>query len=98
MATVSLIILTLTLGGLLMQFNIIQTAMVPLAKRLKSSGSLVTALSFRDWREHLRWGTIPLRDLTREGFKQTFNDRGLDNLALSRVLEDGRTVINYLIP
>ena len=33
-----------------------------------------------------------------KAFKETFNRRGLDNLALSRVLEDGGTVINYLVP
>ncbi len=33
-----------------------------------------------------------------KAFKKPFNDHGLDNLALSRVLEDGGTVINYLVP
>jgi len=99
MATVSLIILTLTLGGLLMQFNIIQTAMVPLAKRLKSSGSLVTAAILSGIGVNIFVGEQYLSViLPGKAFKQTFNDRGLDNLALSRVLEDGGTVINYLIP
>lgn len=31
-------------------------------------------------------------------FKKTFNDGGLDNSALGRVLEDGGTVLNYLVP
>ncbi|WP_204121356.1 MULTISPECIES: Na+/H+ antiporter NhaC [Levilactobacillus] len=99
MSTVSLIILTLTLGGLLMQFNIIQTAMVPLAKRLKSSGSLVTAAILSGIGVNIFVGEQYLSViLPGKAFKQTFNDRGLDNLALSRVLEDGGTVINYLIP
>ncbi|MFC6206591.1 Na+/H+ antiporter NhaC [Levilactobacillus tongjiangensis] len=99
MSTVSLIILTLTLGGLLMKFNIIQTAMVPLAKRLKSSGSLVTAAILSGIGVNVFVGEQYLSViLPGKAFKQTFNDRGLDNLALSRVLEDGGTVINYLVP
>ncbi|MFC6260122.1 Na+/H+ antiporter NhaC [Levilactobacillus fujinensis] len=99
MATVSLIILTLTLGGLLMKFNIIQTAMVPLAKRLKGSGSLVTAAILSGIGVNIFVGEQYLSViLPGKAFKQTFNDKGLDNLALSRVLEDGGTVINYLVP
>ncbi|KRN02985.1 Na+ H+ antiporter [Levilactobacillus senmaizukei DSM 21775 = NBRC 103853] len=99
MSTVSLIILTLTLGGLLMKFNIIQTAMVPLAKRLHSNGSVVTAAILAGIGVNVFVGEQYLSViLPGKAFKQTFNDRGLDNLALSRVLEDGGTVINYLVP
>jgi len=99
MSTVSLIILTLTLGGLLMKFNIIQTAMVPLAQRLKNTGSVVTAAILSGIGVNVFVGEQYLSViLPGKAFKQTFNDRGLDNLALSRVLEDGGTVINYLVP
>ena len=41
MGTVSLIITTLALGGLLMELGIIQTAMEPLIQRLNRPGKLV---------------------------------------------------------
>ncbi|AJA80270.1 Na+/H+ antiporter NhaC [Levilactobacillus brevis] len=99
MSTVSLIILTLTLGGLLMKFNVIQTVMVPLAKRLHGTGSLVTAAILAGIGVNIFVGEQYLSViLPGKAFKETFNARGLDNLALSRVLEDGGTVINYLVP
>lgn len=99
MGTVSLIFLTLSLGGLLMKFDVIQTAMAPLAKKLKTPGSLVTATILSGIGVNIFVGEQYLSViLPGKAFKETFNKRGLDNLALSRVLEDGGTVINYLIP
>ena len=99
MGTVSLIILTLALGGLLRKFNLIETAMVPLIKRLHRNGALVTAGVLAGISVNLFVGEQYLSTiLPGKAFKQPFNDHGLDNLALSRVLEDGGTVINYLIP
>lgn len=99
MGTVSLIFLTLSLGGLLMKFNVIQTAMEPLAEKLKTPGSVVTATILSGIGVNIFVGEQYLSViLPGKAFKTTFNKRGLDNLALSRVLEDGGTVINYLIP
>jgi len=99
MGTVSLIFLTLSLGGLLMKFDIIQTVMKPLAQRLRTPGSVVTATILSGIGVNIFVGEQYLSViLPGKAFKQTFNERGLDNLALSRVLEDGGTVINYLIP
>ena len=99
MGTVSLIFLTLSLGGLLMKFDVIQTAMTPLAKKLKTPGSVVTATILSGIGVNIFVGEQYLSViLPGKAFKETFNKRGLDNLALSRVLEDGGTVINYLIP
>lgn len=99
MSTVSLILLTLSLGGLLMKFNLIQTAMVPLTKRLKGAGATVTAAILAGIGVNIFVGEQYLSViLPGKAFKTTFNQRGLANLALSRVLEDGGTVINYLIP
>jgi len=99
MGTVSLIFLTLSLGGLLMKFNVIQTAMAPLAEKLKTPGSVVTATILSGIGVNIFIGEQYLSViLPGKAFKGTFNKRGLDNLALSRVLEDGGTVINYLVP
>jgi NhaC family Na+:H+ antiporter len=99
MGTISLIFLTLSLGGLLMKYDIIQTAIEPLAKRLKSPGSVVTATILSGIGVNIFVGEQYLSViLPGKAFKDTYNKRGLDNLALSRVLEDGGTVINYLIP
>ncbi len=99
MGTISLIFLTLSLGGLLMKFDIIQTAIEPLAKRLKSPGSVVTATILSGIGVNIFVGEQYLSViLPGKAFKDTYRKRGLDNLALSRVLEDGGTVINYLIP
>lgn len=99
MGTISLIFLTLSLGGLLMRFQIIQTVMEPLSKKLKSPGSVVTAAILSGIGVNIFVGEQYLSViLPGKAFKQTFNEHGLDNLALSRVLEDGGTVINYLVP
>ncbi|MFD1670615.1 Na+/H+ antiporter NhaC [Agrilactobacillus yilanensis] len=99
MGTISLIFLTLSLGGLLMKFGVIQTAMTPLSKKLKTPGSVVTAAILSGIGVNVFVGEQYLSViLPGKAFKQTFNDHGLDNLALSRVLEDGGTVINYLVP
>lgn len=73
--------------------------MVPLAKRLHGTGSLVTAAILAGIGVNIFVGEQYLSViLPGKAFKETFNARGLDNLALSRVLEDGGTVINYLVP
>ncbi|GAF39349.1 predicted tyrosine transporter, NhaC family [Agrilactobacillus composti DSM 18527 = JCM 14202] len=43
MPTVALIVLTLSLGGLLVHFGLINAVMVPLSERLNSHGKLITA-------------------------------------------------------
>lgn len=99
MGTVSLIFMTLSLGGLLMKFDLIQIAMKPLVDRLHRDGDLVTAGIFAGIGVNLFVGEQYLSTiLPGKAFKKPFNDHGLDNLALSRVLEDGGTVINYLVP
>ncbi|USQ68755.1 Na+/H+ antiporter NhaC [Companilactobacillus allii] len=99
MGTVSLIFLTLSLGGLLMKFDVIQTAMTPLTAKLKTPGAVVLATILSGIGVNVFVGEQYLSViLPGKAFKEAFNKRGLDNLALSRVLEDGGTVINYLIP
>lgn len=99
MATVSLIIVTLSLGGILMKFNIVQSAMAPLVKHLRRPGALVTTTILAGIGINLFVGEQYLSViLPGKAFKPAFTRIGLAPLALSRVLEDGGSVINYLIP
>ena len=99
MATVALIISTLSLGGMLMKFNIVQSAMEPLVKHLNKPGRLITVTIISGICINLFVGEQYLSViLPGRAFKPAFDKIGLSPLALSRVLEDGGSVINYLIP
>lgn len=99
MTTVSLIIVTLSLGGLLMKFQVVQAAMEPLVKHLRKPGPLVTTTILAGIGINLFVGEQYLSViLPGKAFKPAFAWIGLSSLALSRVLEDGGSVINYLIP
>lgn len=99
MATVALIVSTLALGGLLIKFKIIQTAMAPIVARLTSPKSLIPATLLAGIGINLFVGEQYLSViLPGRAFKPAYDKIGLDPLALSRTLEDGGSVINYLIP
>lgn len=99
MATVALIISTLSLGGMLMKFKIVQSAMEPLVKHLKTPGSLISVTILSGICINLFVGEQYLSViLPGRAFKPAFDKLGLSPLALSRTLEDGGSVINYLIP
>ncbi|MCT3607721.1 Na+/H+ antiporter NhaC [Lactobacillus acidophilus] len=99
MSTVALIISTLSLGGMLMKFNVMQSAMGPLVKHLKKPGRLITITILSGICINLFVGEQYLSViLPGRAFKPAFDKIKLSPLALSRVLEDGGSVINYLIP
>ncbi|UIK34733.1 Na+/H+ antiporter NhaC [Lactobacillus amylovorus] len=99
MATVALIISTLSLGGMLMKFNVVQSAMGPLVKHLRKPGRLITVTILSGICINLFVGEQYLSViLPGRAFKPAFDKIKLSPLALSRVLEDGGSVINYLIP
>lgn len=99
MATVALIISTLSLGGMLMKFNIVQNAMEPLVKHLNKPGRLISVTILSGICINLFVGEQYLSViLPGRAFKPAFDKIGLSPLALSRTLEDGGSVINYLIP
>ena len=99
MATVALIISTLSLGGLLMKFGVVKTAIEPLVNHLHHPASLVTVTIFSGIAINLFVGEQYLSViLPGRAFKPAFDKMGLAPLALSRVLEDGDSVINCLIP
>lgn len=99
MATIALIISALALGGLLMEFGVIDAVMQPLSKKLRSNGSLIVAVILSGIGVNLFVGEQYLSViLPGNAFKSTFSKAGLAPVSLSRALEDGGTVINYLIP
>lgn len=99
MGTVSLIITTLALGGLLVKFGVIHAAMKPLIAKLNTPGSVITCTILAGIGVNLFVGEQYLSViLPGKAFKEAFDRIGLAPLALSRVLEDGGSVINYLIP
>ena len=99
MGTVSLIISTLSLGGLLMKFLVVQNAMEPLVQKLKGPASLITTTIFSCIGINLLVGEQYLSViLPGRALKPAYDKLGLSPLALGRVLEDGGSVINYLIP
>lgn len=99
MGTVSLIIMTLALGGILMHLGIIDSAMKPLVERLKKPGRLILTTIMAGIGINLFVGEQYLSViLPANAFKPAYKRIGLDPLALSRALEDGGSVINYLIP
>ncbi|ANZ60125.1 Na+/H+ antiporter NhaC [Secundilactobacillus paracollinoides] len=99
MPTVALIVLTLSLGGLLVNFGLIGAIMTPLATKLNSHAKLVTAAIASCIGVNIFVGEQFLSIiLPGRSFKDAFNNGGLQSSALGRVLEDGGTVLNYLVP
>ncbi len=99
MPTVSLIILTLSLGGLLMETGLITTVMSLLSKKIRSISGVVTATLLTSIGVNLFIGEQFLSViLPGNAFKKIYKDNGVDLTVLSRSLEDGGTVINYLVP
>ncbi|WP_414839769.1 Na+/H+ antiporter NhaC [Carnobacterium sp. TMP28] len=99
MWSISLIILALALGGLLMEFKIIDTVMAPISNAHLSIGNLilVTALSAIGVNALVGEQYLAIV-LPGNAFKKTYKKMGLSPLALSRVLEDAGAVMNSLIP
>lgn len=99
MPTVALIILTLSLGGLLMETQLIETVMNAVATKIKSTAgiviaSLMTAIGVNFFIGEQFLSVI----LPGNAFKDVYKKNNINRLVLSRSLEDGGTVINYLIP
>ena len=82
-----------------MKFNIVQSAMKPLVDHLHKPGSLITVTILSGIGINLFVGEQYLSViLPGKAFKGAFDKMGLSPLALRRVLEDGGSVIIYLLP
>lgn len=99
MPTVSLIILTLSLGGILMEVGLVTIVIEALAKKLNSASQLIIVTLLSSIGVNIFIGEQFLSViLPGNAFKDVFKKMNLDPVVLSRTLEDGGTVINYLIP
>ncbi|MGR3742212.1 Na+/H+ antiporter NhaC [Companilactobacillus sp. DQM5] len=99
MPTVALIIITLSLGGLLIKFNIIQNVIELLTKNINNTGHLVLVTILSGIGVNIFVGEQYLSViLPGNAFKKVFDEKKFRPVVLSRILEDGGTVINYLIP
>ncbi|MFV0560752.1 MAG: Na+/H+ antiporter NhaC [Enterococcus sp.] len=99
MPTVSLIILTLSLGGLLIEFQLISTVMTVVSQKMTSTPKLIFTTLLTSIGVNLFIGEQFLSViLPGNAFKETYKKAGFDPTVLGRTLEDGGTVINYLVP
>lgn len=99
MLTVSLIILTLSLGGLLIEFGLISTVMDVVSKKMTNTPKLIFTTLMTSIGVNLFIGEQFLSViLPGNAFKETYQKAGFDPTVLGRTLEDGGTVINYLVP
>lgn len=97
--TVLLIILTLSLGGMLMEIGLVSTVIESVAKRLSSEKQLIIVTLFSSIGVNLFIGEQFLSViLPGNAFKDVYKKMNLEPVVLSRTLEDGGTVVNYLIP
>lgn len=99
MPTVALIILTLSLGGILMEMGLITTVINSLVKQLNATWQLIVVTLLSSIGVNIFIGEQFLSViLPGNAFKEAFKEKNIDPVVLSRTLEDGGTVINYLIP
>ncbi|HEY4398957.1 MAG TPA: Na+/H+ antiporter NhaC family protein [Lactobacillaceae bacterium] len=99
MGTVVIIMLALAMGGLLTELGILKDALAPLTRHLHSEKSVIPATLLTGIGANFVIGEQYLATiLPGQLFKNVFQRVNLSPLALGRTLEDGSTVINYLVP
>jgi Na+:H+ antiporter, NhaC family len=99
MGTIALIMIALAFGGLLMHLGIIDAVIQPLTKHLNSDAKLIVTVILTAIGVNIFVGEQFLSEiLPANAFKKVFHQAGLAPVALSRAIEDGGTVINYLVP
>ncbi|MFB4166127.1 Na+/H+ antiporter NhaC [Alteribacillus sp. JSM 102045] len=96
---VSLLILTLSMGGLLSKLGIIEKVLEAISSLVKTTGRLVLSTALTGIGINISLGEQYMSViLTGEAFEQKYQQIGLARKNLSRVLENAGTLINPLIP
>ncbi|WP_158734950.1 Na+/H+ antiporter NhaC [Alteribacillus sp. YIM 98480] len=96
---VSLLLLTLSMGGLLSTLGIIDKVLEAISSFVKTTGRLVLSTALTGIGINISLGEQYMSViLTGEAFEQKYKQMGLARKNLSRVLENAGTLINPLIP
>ncbi|CAG9622989.1 Na+/H+ antiporter NhaC [Sutcliffiella rhizosphaerae] len=99
MWSVSLVLLTLSMGGLIQQLKVMERLIVAIRAKLVSTGRLILATVLTAIGVNITVGEQYMSIiLTGQAFEKEFEAKGIASKNLARVLEDGGTVINPLIP
>jgi len=97
--TISLVILTLSFGGLLFVTGIIPSILAAIQDKLRKAQSIITSTAATAIGFNVLIGEQYLSILlTGETYKGIYQRANLSRKALSRTLEDAGTVINPLVP
>lgn len=97
--TIALIILALSLGGILIETQLIETVLARLSPLFKTPFSLIIFTLFSSIGVNIFIGEQFLSViLPGNALKGVYKEQKLAPVVLSRTLEDGGTVINYLVP
>lgn len=99
MWSVSLVLLTLSMGGLIQMLGIINKVMLMMQSFISSTGKMVFAAVATAIGVNVTIGEQYMSIiLTGHAFEKEFEKQGISKKNLARVLEDAGTVINPLIP
>lgn len=99
MWSVSLVLLTLSMGGLIQQLKVMESLLDAIRSLLVSTGRLFLATVFTAIGVNITIGEQYMSIiLTGQAFESEFDKQGIERKNLARVLEDAGTVINPLIP
>lgn len=99
MWSVSLIILALSLGGLLVKLNIIETILAQIEDFMQTKGRLILLTALSSIGVNLLIGEQYLSIiLPGKAFKNNYEKAHVENKYLSRILFDAGAVVNPLIP
>lgn len=99
MWSVSLVLLTLSMGGLIQQLRIMERLLIMIQSFVSSTGKLIFATVATAIGVNITVGEQYMSIiLTGQAFEKEYEKQGIAPKNLARVLEDAGTVINPLIP
>ena len=99
MPTLSITLLTLTLGGILHKFGFLHVLMETILKKMKRAASLVTATIVACFVGNMTMGEAYMSILLGgQLFNEAYKKKEVDPSVLSRSLEEGATLTTTLIP